>query len=71
MSAARGDHEGEEIAPGLYAAEVVYLMQHEWATCADDILCRRSKLGLHLPPAGAARLDAWIAAGQAIDQNIT
>jgi len=51
---------GDEIAPGLFAAEVDYLMQHEWARTAQDILWRRSKLGLHLPPETAARLDAWI-----------
>ncbi len=51
---------GDEIAPGLYAAEVCYLMRHEWANSADDILWRRSKLGLHLPPATGAQLDAWI-----------
>jgi glycerol-3-phosphate dehydrogenase len=28
--------------------EIKYLREHEWATCADDILWRRSKLGLHM-----------------------
>ncbi len=51
---------GDEIAPGLFAAEVDYLTQHEWARTAQDILWRRSKLGLHLPPDAAATLDAWI-----------
>jgi glycerol-3-phosphate dehydrogenase len=55
---------GEEIAPGLHAAEVEYLMQHEWACTAEDILWRRSKLGLHLPKDTAAKLDAWISAHQ-------
>ena len=54
---------GEEIAPGLYAQEVRYLMRHEWARCADDVLWRRSKLGLHVPAGSAARLDAWMAPG--------
>ncbi|NNG21907.1 glycerol-3-phosphate dehydrogenase [Telluria aromaticivorans] len=53
---------GEEVAPGLYAAELRYLVKHEWATCAADILWRRSKLGLHLPPGCADSIDAWIAA---------
>ena len=53
---------GEEIVPGLFAAEVRYLMQQEWACCADDILWRRSKLGLHTGAAAPALLDAWIAA---------
>jgi hypothetical protein len=28
---------------------------------ADDILFRRSKLGVHLPHGSAARLDRWLA----------
>jgi glycerol-3-phosphate dehydrogenase len=51
---------GEEIAAGLYAAEVDYLRRHEWAVSAADILWRRSKLGLHLPRETADRLDAWL-----------
>ncbi|PKV44828.1 homodimeric glycerol 3-phosphate dehydrogenase (quinone) [Janthinobacterium sp. 61] len=51
---------GEEIAAGLYAAEVNYLRRHEWAVSAADILWRRSKLGLHLPRETAGRLDAWL-----------
>lgn len=51
---------GEEIAAGLYAAEVAYLMRHEWAIHAVDVLWRRSKLGLHLPPDTAVKLDAWM-----------
>lgn len=53
---------GEEIVAGLYACEVRYLIQHEWAGCAEDILWRRSKLGLHLPVGSDKKLDAWIAA---------
>lgn len=54
---------GVEILAGLYAAESEYLCRHEWAGCAEDILWRRSKLGLHLPADSAARLDAWLASG--------
>jgi glycerol-3-phosphate dehydrogenase len=56
----RTEDMGEEIAPGLYAAEVEYLIQHEWASSAADILWRRSKLGLHLPPDTKSKLDDWI-----------
>jgi len=41
----------EDIAPWfgpLSAAEVRYLMAHEWARTADDVLWRRGKLGLRL-----------------------
>jgi glycerol-3-phosphate dehydrogenase len=52
----------EEILPGLYAAEVDYLRRVEWAETAEDILWRRSKIGLHVPAGSAVRLDAWLAA---------
>jgi glycerol-3-phosphate dehydrogenase len=43
----------EDIAPffgPLSAAEARYLMKEEWARTADDILWRRSKLGLKVAP---------------------
>ena len=39
----KGDHFGHE----LYAFEVDYLIAQEWALTAEDILWRRTKLGLH------------------------
>jgi glycerol-3-phosphate dehydrogenase len=51
---------GEQIVPGLYMAEVEYLRRYEWARTAQDILWRRSKLGLHLPPEAATRLQDWL-----------
>jgi glycerol-3-phosphate dehydrogenase len=56
----RIDHMGEEIGPGLYEAEVDYLMRVEWARSAADILWRRTKLGLHLPADTKDKLDDWI-----------
>jgi glycerol-3-phosphate dehydrogenase len=38
---------GAQIAPGLYEAELNFLHANEWARSADDVLWRRSKLGLH------------------------
>jgi glycerol-3-phosphate dehydrogenase len=52
---------GEEIQPGLYEAELRYLVEKEWATSADDILWRRSKLRLHLPAGADAAVEAWLA----------
>jgi len=52
---------GAEVAPGLYEAELRYLVRHEWASCAADVLWRRTKLGLHLQPAAGALIDLWIA----------
>ncbi|QAU32868.1 glycerol-3-phosphate dehydrogenase [Janthinobacterium sp. 17J80-10] len=52
---------GLEILPGLYEIEARQWMQREWALTADDMLWRRSKLGLHVPADGPAILAAWIA----------
>lgn len=38
---------GVEVAPGLFAAELFYLRREEWALTAEDVLWRRTKLGLH------------------------
>ncbi|TCW82114.1 glycerol-3-phosphate dehydrogenase [Burkholderia sp. SRS-46] len=57
---------GAEIAPGIHEAELRYLRDVEWATRAQDVLWRRSKLGLHVAPgtldAVTAALDTWFAA---------
>lgn len=37
---------GTDFGHGLFGVEVDYLIEREWATSADDILQRRSKLGL-------------------------
>lgn len=47
---------GEHFGAGLYAAEVNYLIAAEWARSADDILWRRTKLGLRIDQAGRERL---------------
>lgn len=54
------DDMGEEVAPGLYQAEIQYLVQNEWARTAEDILWRRTRLGLSLGQAYTDRLDAWL-----------
>ena len=53
---------GAEIAPDLFEAELNYLHTDEWARGADDVLWRRSKLGLHLTPAQRATVAEWCAA---------
>ncbi|HZH53178.1 MAG TPA: glycerol-3-phosphate dehydrogenase [Microvirga sp.] len=52
---------GEDFGAGLTGAEVDYLVSREWARSAEDILWRRSKLGLHVPPGAAQAIDAYIA----------
>ncbi len=39
---------GQDFGAGLYTAEVNYLKTHEFAQTAEDIIWRRSKLGLRL-----------------------
>jgi glycerol-3-phosphate dehydrogenase len=51
---------GDEVLPALHAREIEYLVREEWARTAEDILWRRSKLGLHLPAGAAPRLDEWL-----------
>lgn len=53
---------GEDFGHGLTEAEVRYLMQTEWAATGDDILWRRSKLGLKLSEPQKQRLDAYLSA---------
>ena len=52
---------GAEILPGLYEREAEYLCAHEWARSAEDILWRRTKLGLHAPRESAQTLQDWLA----------
>ena len=52
---------GPEIAPGVHECELRYLWQHEWARTGQDVLWRRSKLGLHLSPAGREAVERWCA----------
>ncbi len=51
---------GAEIAPGVFEVELQYLRDREWAQTGEDVLWRRSKLGLHLGPAERARVADWM-----------
>ena len=53
---------GTEVLAGLYVAEIEYLRREEWAQTAQDILWRRTKLGLHVWHGSEAELDDWLAA---------
>lgn len=52
---------GRDFGGGLYEREVVYLVEQEWARTADDILWRRSKLGLHVSRETVVSLEEWLA----------
>jgi len=60
---------GEEVLPGLHAAEIDHLRRDEWAQTADDILWRRTRLGLRVPSGSELKLDAWLAAHPLADES--
>ena len=58
--AASLDDLGHFFGADLYAAEVRYLVENEWARTAEDVLWRRTKLGLRVSAAEAAALQAFL-----------
>ncbi len=52
---------GEDFGGGLTAREVDWLVEYEWAHSVDDIIWRRTKLGLVLAPDQIVRLSDYIA----------
>jgi glycerol-3-phosphate dehydrogenase len=52
---------GEYFGAELYAREVDYMIEHEWAQTADDILYRRTKAGLVTSPSQQQALGRYIA----------
>jgi glycerol-3-phosphate dehydrogenase len=53
---------GQSFGATLTASEVSYLMASEWALTSEDIVWRRSKLGLRMSSAEISALDDWMAA---------
>lgn len=51
---------GRRFGHDLTEAEVIWLMDQEWAVSAEDVLWRRSKLGLRLDAGETAALAAWM-----------
>lgn len=61
LAGAQSMHElGTYFGAGLYQAEVEYLCKYEWARTTDDILWRRTKLGLKFIPQEVEKLDQWL-----------
>jgi len=60
MSAYGRQPPGRHFGHGLYETEVRWLLTEEWAATADDILWRRSKLGLQFSRKQRAALEAWL-----------
>ena len=49
---------GEDFGAGLTSREIAWMREHEWARDAEDVLWRRSKLGLHLDASARERVSA-------------
>jgi glycerol-3-phosphate dehydrogenase len=52
---------GAELLPQLYEREADYLCRVELAQTAEDILWRRTRLGLHVGGGALTRLEEWLA----------
>jgi len=52
---------GHDFGAGLSACEVKWLMVHEWAQTAEDVLWRRTKCGLRMEADQVAALEIWMA----------
>ena len=53
---------GRHFGAGLYETEVRYLIEREFARTAEDIMWRRTKLGLHMSAAEQRSLSEWMEA---------
>jgi glycerol-3-phosphate dehydrogenase len=51
---------GEAFGAQLYALEIDYFARHEWARTGEDVLWRRTKVGLHLTPEQRRRVGAYV-----------
>ncbi|MBX7541706.1 glycerol-3-phosphate dehydrogenase [Qipengyuania sphaerica] len=59
--ASRIEELGEFMGGDLFEAELEYLVEHEFARTAEDVLWRRSKLGMHLQPDAQENVAHWFA----------
>ncbi|WP_066797466.1 glycerol-3-phosphate dehydrogenase [Sphingomonas soli] len=52
---------GQDLGGGLTEVEVRWMRDHEWARTAEDVLWRRSKIGLHAMPGMTERVERVLA----------
>ncbi len=60
---------GTHFGHGLTCAEVDFLVAQEWARSAEDILWRRTKLGLHFNADQVAKLACYVESGAGLRQG--
>ena len=63
------DSMGRHFGDHVYEAEIDYLIRMEWAKTAEDILWRRSKLGLHVSEQTKKNLESFMDARQMNDRT--
>ena len=51
---------GALVGDAIHEIELAWLIREEWATGADDVLWRRTKLGLHAPEGTSAAIGDWM-----------
>jgi glycerol-3-phosphate dehydrogenase len=56
---------GAEVVPGLHERELQHLVRHEWARTAEDVLWRRTRLGVLATAEQVQQLQAWMSRAQA------
>lgn len=56
---------GRHFGAGLYERELVHLIRNEWASTVEDVLWRRSKLGLRMSDQEASGLARWLSENRA------
>jgi glycerol-3-phosphate dehydrogenase len=53
--------QGKDFGHGFSEAELRWLVEKEWAQTAEDVLWRRTKLGLVMEPQQVQRIEAYLA----------
>jgi glycerol-3-phosphate dehydrogenase len=61
---------GRHFGAGLTEAELNYLIEREWAMSAEDVVWRRSKLGLRLSKDEIKEIDAFMKAAQPVERSV-
>lgn len=51
---------GPQLTPGLHQREAEFLLRYEWVSSAEDILWRRTRLGLYADSDDSERLQRWV-----------
>lgn len=51
---------GEHFGHDLYEAELCYLIEKEWVVKLDDVIWRRTKLGMYLDDMQKKRINTWL-----------